>query len=1284
MPGTTPSRPLPALRLLLGGLALLAASSGTALALTPGICRAPADRPPCGASSAVTEPDLDSGISNPIDLGSGEKHLREIDLPAPAHGGHPSFIRHYQSSQTSNGILGPGWAHEYQVRIEALGAGWRITEATGRRYLFDAQGTARQEGSGHLQALPAPALHPAAAVPLAPQRWTRSDGRQMDFDTRGQLQALHAPGHATITLSRHAQGPLAGEIHHILKAGGRLTLHYDTIGKALRLTALDTPLGTFRYRYTPEPGTRRAPPTHLGSQEPDAALLREMQRPDGMRRLYHREPDRQGGYPQAITGITLANPQDDARWRARTWVWDKAGRVVRAHPGSPSPTTAGVDLGYDLPGRAPDIRITRIKGAAAQAEFEYRRQGARTLPLGVRLTPCAGCPTQEYPVERDRWGRLTRIDELQIQRHPNGAVYRLQKTSGGWPELMLEHDASGRRTAWSSRLTGRTEASYDTADRLQGLHYANGDTLDITRDAAGRPVQLHYRAPGQEPVTVRLQWHGTHLRQLSHPAEDETRTHDTQGRLTARAVRRPHPSGSLRYQEKFFYDASGRLRRHDLPEGGALHYGWGDGGRLTALTWESADGARHPVLRTLAGQPGYRYGNGLHLQTALSAQDTRLLLSDGPRPLWGEQRSTDARGRIEAASQMDLTGASDTVSGWRYVHDAEDRLIGLKQAAPTRRTANTTWLAWNDDGSLAARIARTTDRQAPAMPAATPPPSEAGPTNAPGRPDTIPRDASGLPLSAEGRTLRYQAQRLLAEIRTPQGLTTRTTHNAQGHAIRRQTDAAETERYYLDNRLVALWHRPAAGPASPPNAARQPAFGVTQRYLYAHDVPVGLLQTDAQGQTRLYYIHADLTGRPVRVTDEHRQVRWSATYDAFGRAYTQGDLNLPLRAPGQDEDPATGWHDNVFRTYLPDAGHYLEPDPLGPAPGQQALGYAAQQPLRHVDPLGLILLAFDGTRYDRQSQGNVWKLTQAYDGGTTFYHAGPGNSLSMNWDALTAASSSQILRTQWQSLMGGLRQAQGAAQPVPIDLLGFSRGAALARDFANRIARQTRNGWFSYDDPLLGTVGLCVDLRFLGLFDTVAQFGLLGASNAGYDLTLSGAWQWVAHAVALHEFRTLFPLVSATLGTAGHAVEAGFIGAHADIGGGLARDDEGHPIPDGDLSDVALNWMRWQALAALVPLRPLPAEDQRVTQALLHDDRIPAERWLENGDRPLQDANTTVLGPQGNDAQLGAAQRQALEAYIRRFGAWQVASGHTVGTVDMAGYDQWLQEALGLPSLVHP
>jgi RHS repeat-associated protein len=59
-----------------------------------------------------------------------------------------------------------------------------------------------------------------------------------------------------------------------------------------------------------------------------------------------------------------------------------------------------------------------------------------------------------------------------------------------------------------------------------------------------------------------------------------------------------------------------------------------------------------------------------------------------------------------------------------------------------------------------------------------------------------------------------------------------------------------------------------------------------------------------------------------------------------------------LRFPGQLHDPETGLHYNNQRYYDPLTGRYLNPDPLGLAPGPDPHAYVTN-PTTWTDPLGL-------------------------------------------------------------------------------------------------------------------------------------------------------------------------------------------------------------------------------------------------------------------------------------------------------------------------------------------
>lgn len=87
---------------------------------------------------------------------------------------------------------------------------------------------------------------------------------------------------------------------------------------------------------------------------------------------------------------------------------------------------------------------------------------------------------------------------------------------------------------------------------------------------------------------------------------------------------------------------------------------------------------------------------------------------------------------------------------------------------------------------------------------------------------------------------------------------------------------------------------------------------------------------------------------------------WAARPEPFGQTVPNEDPDgdgigfaFNLRLPGQYFDAETGLHYNYFRTYDPATGRYIESDPIGLAGGLNPYLYAAANPLRYIDPLGL-------------------------------------------------------------------------------------------------------------------------------------------------------------------------------------------------------------------------------------------------------------------------------------------------------------------------------------------
>jgi uncharacterized protein (DUF2235 family) len=219
----------------------------------------------------------------------------------------------------------------------------------------------------------------------------------------------------------------------------------------------------------------------------------------------------------------------------------------------------------------------------------------------------------------------------------------------------------------------------------------------------------------------------------------------------------------------------------------------------------------------------------------------------------------------------------------------------------------------------------------------------------------------------------------------------------------------------------------------------------------------------------------------------------------------------------------------------------------------------------------MALYAFDGTwnsekdtaRYDLNT--NVVRFKDLYLG-TKFFYKGVGTRHGTLGKMLGGAFG-----------VGGHERIEEARRDVArqfaagdrdIDIVGFSRGAALAVHFANVIG----------DGVVVDGVKETPPIRFLGVFDIVAAFGIpinlpgfnFNRINLGYKLTLAKGVKSCYHALALDEARQAFRPTRVRGGC-----EVWFRGVHSDVGGG----NDNHA-----LNDIALRWMLRKALATGLPM----------------------------------------------------------------------------------------------------
>ena len=268
---------------------------------------------------------------------------------------------------------------------------------------------------------------------------------------------------------------------------------------------------------------------------------------------------------------------------------------------------------------------------------------------------------------------------------------------------------------------------------------------------------------------------------------------------------------------------------------------------------------------------------------------------------------------------------------------------------------------------------------------------------------------------------------------------------------------------------------------------------------------------------------------------------------------------------------------------------------------------------------------------------------------------------------------------------------------VVFDVFGFSRGAVLARHFANMVndGLPDRQGTITkepspifpafrsvhpktWTEQMRGiperrypALNAEVTVRFLGIFDSVGSFFWPGNADEGYvnPYLTGGSAQHVCHFTARNEIRKNFPLtrVADNGGTLPPGFEeTAFFGAHSDVGGGYDATPEMATLlrtepARTDMLRTYASWKKEMREIALINRERVEFDDytawffgekrtrpdlSRVTLAAMH------ERALANGvplrpilpaDRVPDDLLTLVSHAEAGDAD---AMEQLHAQYI--------------------------------------
>ena len=610
---------------------------------------------------------------------------------------------------------------------------------------------------------------------------------------------------------------------------------------------------------------------------------------------------------------------EDGAGQASRFFPDEAGRLLAAE----TPLGRTLAAAYDDAGLLSGL----ADGAGRAVGFQYD-------PLG-RLTAIERAGGSGVRFAYDPEGSLTHFTDG--AGHVTGFGYagfqQLQSvTQPDGSAVQMEYDRAGRLCRLTDGRGSVWQFDYGPTGRIERLLHPDGASEVFGYDPAGQVIRRTARSGAGFAYDYDLDGNLTALSGGDGTAQ--TFAYDPAGRLLSASC-----PGS---EASFEYDGLGRLTA-ETQDGRTLAYAYDPAGRLASLTLPSgeqiayaydADGALTEVSDWNSGRHTFGYDAAGALETVRAANGVTTRVEYSPL------------GQPEA---VHLTRPDDTpLADIRLRCNANDALLEAHDSALGHARF---------EYDPAGRLVRASGAFAEAF--AYDPAGNLTQSETPSGQDDYEYDRANRLLggpflqcrhdrdghvtylaSPEGRlSLTYNAFGLLTRAALPTGGTAEYNYDALGRRTVKRVGDSETRFLWAGDRLISE------------TITCDNTVTETHDFLY----PPGSWSPLAQRiNGSVFCCHTDHRGAPTRLTDTSGHLAWSAAYTAFGQAHPRhSQLRQPLRLPGQYHDEETGLHQNRWRSYDPQRGRYLSPDPLGLAGGLNLYAYAGNDPINGSDPLGL-------------------------------------------------------------------------------------------------------------------------------------------------------------------------------------------------------------------------------------------------------------------------------------------------------------------------------------------
>jgi RHS repeat-associated protein len=745
----------------------------------------------------------------------------------------------------------------------------------------------------------------------------RSDGSQsrlLAYDDRGGVTRVrNARGNTWIY--RHDQN-------------GRLVERCTPLGDAWK-TYYDSTGGVI--------GTTEAGATRLAILK-DSERSAQIVNANGASTTVLKTPD---GLPQKMV---------DAFGNAWHWEYDRLGNLIKLVKPSGASIQYRYERGFvcetiDENGVSIRKRLDRRDGAI---EFEDDLGLIIRLEFDVLglLISATDALKRRVVMERDAMGRITSVTDsngwrVRYHRDANGNPTRVENADGEseqytydkFGKVIAHVDALGRATnleygpedvllAVTTPDQKRNEFEYDELERVISQRFFDGrreryeydakDGLVTIRDAGGRAVKIEYDDVG----FVRAKQYS-----------DGTKTSYVYDALR-RLVEANEPGAAVAFE----YDADGNILK-ETQNDQVISYSYDAAGNCTQLRTPAGTersfqyDTRRRVIAIEDPQCGrfeFAYDETDHLRSIVYPNNAKLWLEyDGHGKLahqyveWNFRRLLAREYRYDKRGRLHEAKLEQGVR--RYEYDAVEQLLGVVGAGAQER------YRYDAAGNLI----------------------ESDSTK-------LVYDANGRLQSFAGTTIQYGAEGF-PDVRLKKGERTRFKYDGEGRLKQCWVNDQLKLEYTYDasSRLLGksnneqttayLWSGSFL-------LEERKGDGTVVRHLYHPQLFMPLATVASDGIR--YYI-PDWKRMVIASIDEAGKIE-PHDYSAFGTLKNgeNAKVSHPFRLPGQIYDADAGLHYNRFRFYLPEAGRFLTPDPLGLFGNINLYAYASN-PVHGIDWLGL-------------------------------------------------------------------------------------------------------------------------------------------------------------------------------------------------------------------------------------------------------------------------------------------------------------------------------------------